>query len=64
MYAKFPPDLTAGSSYKKGRQIILRVSLGRENKDEALKPTDKSLITNHLVHNKCKCANEMCLSFH
>ena len=53
--------LTAESGYKKGRWIILRVSLSWQNKDEVLKPTDKSLITNHLVYNKCKCANEMSL---
>ena len=38
--------LMAGSGYKKGRRIILRVSPGRQNKDEVLKPADKSLIMN------------------
>ena len=38
--------LMAGSGYKKGRRIILRVSPGRQNKDEVLKPADKSLIVN------------------
>ena len=43
---------------EKGRIIILRVSLGWQKKEEVFKPADKNLI----VDNKCKCADEMCLS--
>ena len=52
----------SGYKKKKGRRIILRVSLGRQKKDEVVKPTDKTLIINLFVDNKCKYANEMCLS--
>ena len=31
-----------GSATKKGKRITLRVSSGRQNKDEVFKPTDKS----------------------
>ena len=38
--------LRPGLDTKKERRIILRVSPGRQNKDEILKLTDKSLIMN------------------
>ena len=38
--------LTAELATKRGRQIILRVSPGLQNKDEVLKLADKSLLMN------------------
>ena len=57
-------SLMARSGYiKKGRRMILKVSLAKQNKDEVLKLTNKSLIINpYLVNNKCKCADEISLS--
>ena len=40
------PGQAKRKNKKKGRRIILRVSPGRQNKDEILKPADKSLIMN------------------
>ena len=49
-----------GRATKKGRWIALYINLGWQ--DKIFKLSDKRLIMNYLVNNKCKCANEMCLS--
>ena len=38
--------LTPGLATKEGRRIVFRVSPGGQNKEEILKPADKSLIMN------------------
>ena len=51
-----------GRATKKGRKIILCVSLGPQNK--VLKPADKIHYQSYLAESKCKCSKEMSFSFH